>query len=118
PITLTAAVPAGDSAPDNDSGSETTTVRVRPAPGARVIDDFDRTAGSLGFTDTGEEWSSEAGPVSTFGGTAGTTSASGTFSTVDAGWSFATMDLKVAAVGDRNFWAVFRVVDRDNYFRL
>ena len=117
-LTLTASVPAGDSTPDNDTGSETTTIRLRPEPGANVIDDFERTGSTLGLTDTGEEWLSEASPVSTFGGTAGATTASRTFSTIDAGWSFATMDLKVGAVGDRRFWAVFRVDDSENYFRL
>lgn len=117
-VTLSASVPAGDAAPGNDTASETTTIRSRPAPGARVIDDFDRTGTTLGVTDTGEAWLSEAGPVSTFGGTAGSTTAAHGFSTVDAGWSFATMDLKVGAVGDRRFWAVFRVVDSENYFRL
>lgn len=117
-LTLAASVPAGDSTPDNDTGSATTTIRLRPAPGERVVDDFNRTGSTLDLTDTGEVWLSEVGPVSTFGGTAGATTTSRTFSTVDAGWSFATMDLKVGAVGDGRFWAVFRVEDSENYFRL
>ncbi len=118
-LTLSAVLDsAGDASGDNDNDAETTTVRNPPPPGARVVDGFDRTGDGLGFTDTGEPWTTHVGAFSSLLGEARGTTAQLSFASVESGFAYGTFELTVADVGDKRFWAVFRVVDSQNYYRV
>ena len=69
-------------------------------------------------TDTGEPWAAPAGAFSTSDGEARATTSQFSLASVEAGFAYGTYELTVNNVGDRRFWAVFRVVDSQNYYRV
>jgi hypothetical protein len=108
----------GDPVTANDDDSETTSVRMPPAPDARLIDSFSRTGSGLGAADSGEPWTVHSGAFATAGGSAAATTADLSVAAVDPGWAYGTYELTVEEVGDGRFWAAFRIVDALNYFRV
>jgi uncharacterized repeat protein (TIGR01451 family) len=116
-LTATVSVDGDDAHPGNDADQESTTVRLPPPPGSRVIDGFGGS-GALVATETGEVWTVESGGFSMAGGELAPASAQPSVAAVDTGSAFGTYELTVSEIGDRRFWLAFRIVDSANYFRV
>lgn len=112
------ATTVGDPRSANDADSEYTSVRKPPTPGAKIVDDFNRTLDGLGVADSGDPWTVHTGAFAVAGGVAGATTPQLSVASVDGGFAFGSYDLTVTETGAGGFWALFRVVDAQNFYRV
>lgn len=119
-VVFRAAPTDGDANASDNEATVSLRVRAPVAPGTkRLEDNFDRadTTTGLGSAPSGEPWVVHRGGFRISGGRARPTSAAFGVASIDPAFPFGTYELTWPATGGP-FWATFRVVDADNYYRF
>ncbi|HZB42694.1 MAG TPA: DUF11 domain-containing protein [Ilumatobacter sp.] len=120
-VQLTAGPIATDGDRSNNRDAAAVSVRVLARPGENVSDHFDRpNSVTLGNEEGGRPWEMLQGTFGVVGGQAAKTDTTSLLSmaVIDPGFTFGTVQVRVTAGADDEFYLMFRAKDNGNTYLL